>query len=129
MRRPAPSTSGLYSSITGVWSPFTGLVLNGTAPAGNATSRIQVDQVALASSLGSPGADQAITDIYGDPAYVAGTPYPGGFAVTYTTTPDCANCTGTSCPATSADVAVIQHGEPGEPVAHLSLAPSPWHPA
>ncbi len=108
------------------WTPLPPIILNGTVPVPETFSKITIGNQVEAASLGTAGITWVgigtlvptpgienwyATDLFGDPATLPA-PLISDYAVRYATTPACANCTGTVCPAASALVTIARLGVP-----------------
>lgn len=100
------------------WSPVSDRQVTGAVPDARVFSDFQVGDAVAATALGGEGgrwiavgrvvesADALyLTEIVGDPAALP-LPLAGDYAVSYEAVPDCANCTGSTCPATAANVTI-----------------------
>ena len=65
--------------------------------------------IALAKLYGSRANEEYVTDIVGNIDSIP-TPLIGDYSIDAVTVPDCTNCTGTTCTATSSDVKILSSG-------------------
>lgn len=105
------------------YTPMSVDVLTGTAPDAAAFSVFKTGDPVVAKSIGGAGEtwitlaklfgsrpnEDFVTDIVGDMGMIP-TPLIGNYVVEATTVPDCSDCTGTTCTATSANVKVMSEG-------------------
>ncbi len=103
------------------WTSMNATAVNGTVPDNQVFSDFKSGDSVAAAILGGPGGNWAAvalifptpgienwyaTEIHGDPVYVENVPLAADYAVATLTTPDCTNCTGTVCTASSALVEI-----------------------
>lgn len=113
-----------YENGTGVcdWSPVSDRLVNGAVPDARVFSEFHVGDAVAATAVNREGgpwiavgrivrsADVPyLTGIVGDPAALP-IPFAGGYALRYDAVPDCANCTGSTCPATAMRVTIKSDG-------------------
>ncbi|QSZ67775.1 hypothetical protein RJ40_09805 [Methanofollis aquaemaris] len=97
--------------------------VNGTVPDPAVFSIFEVGDVVEVTSVGGEGgrwiavgklvASEGVwyaTDIVGDPATLPA-PLVGNYSLTYEAVPDCANCTGSVCPAVEMNITVLSEGK------------------
>ncbi|WP_300165120.1 hypothetical protein [Methanofollis sp.] len=114
------------------WSPVSGKLVAGAVPDARIFSEFHVGDAVAATALGGEGgrwiavgrivesADVPyLTMIVGDPAKLP-LSLAGDYALRYDTRPDCANCTGSVCPAKVANVTITSEGRT---VLQQTLAP------
>lgn len=105
------------------YTPMSVDTLSGTVPDAAAFSVFKTGDAVIATSIGGAGEtwitlaklygsrpnEEFITDIVGDPSTIP-TPLVGNYALDLVTTPDCAQCSGTSCTAASSAVKIKSSG-------------------
>jgi hypothetical protein len=116
------------------WDPIIPLTLNGTSPVSDVFGTVTVGSQIEATSIGGPGGkwigigtlfptpgieNWYARDLFGDPESLPA-PLIADYSVTYSTAPDCTNCTGAVCTANSAIVTISRVGGP---VWNTSLTP------
>jgi hypothetical protein len=114
------------------WSPVSGRLVTGAVPDARVFSAFHVGDAVAATAVNAEGgpwiavgrtvesADVPYaTMIVGDPAKLP-VSLAGDYALRYDTRPDCANCTGSVCPATVANVTITSEGRT---VLQQTLAP------
>jgi len=106
------------------WIPMNVSSLSGTVPDPAAFSLFKAGDPIVATSIGGAGGrwialarlygsrpnEEFITDVVGDPGSIPD-PLIGNYTLAQKTDPDCSNCSGTTCRAVSADVAVASSGQ------------------
>ena len=107
-------------SPTCTWKPITPKVLTGTAPVPEVFDRVTIGSPVMAGSLGNPGGTWTgigfliaplfqSTDLYGEPGMLPA-PLVAGYELSTTLQPDCDACSGSTCPAVSADLTIVRDG-------------------
>lgn len=107
------------------WEAVSQKPVTGKVPAADVFSMVRPGKVVEASSLGIPGGYWTgigvLAPVYEEGGYVATdlfgnlpslpAPLPGGYVVNAVTEPDCEHCTGSTCPARGATIAILRNGE------------------
>lgn len=123
-----PESYGCSYPATGApvctYTPITVEALTGTVPDASAYTFFSSGDPVVATSIGGAGEtwitlaklfgsrsnEQFVTDLVGDLGTIP-TPFIGDYTLDTTTVPDCSVCSGTTCPATFANVKVLSGGK------------------
>jgi len=105
------------------YTPMSVSALTGTVPNETALTLFKPGDTIVATSIGGPGDtwialaklygsrpnEAYVTDIVGDPGTIP-TPLIGNYTLSLATTPDCSQCSGTTCTATASSVTLLSTG-------------------
>lgn len=123
-----PESYGCSYPSTGApvctYTPITVEALTGTVPDASVYTIFSSGDPVIATSVGGAGGrwitlaklfgsrsnEQFVTDLVGDLGTIP-TPFIGDYTLDTTTVPDCTSCSGTTCPATFANVKVLSGGK------------------